>query len=246
MSLCGFQPQGGSMVKLKICGLMNVADILLCAAAGADILGFVVNYPVPVPWSLTKKRARELLACMPIATKSCIVTGGKVEDILSLAVELRPDYVQLHYKENFEQSGFLAETLLSYGIKTIKAVPVRGDGSCEMPEFSSVTEAITALSNTMIAAILVDTRCAASPASPSRRLDVDFCHDIIHVSKKPLILSGGITGDNLYHILKDTTPFGIDILTGTEDAPGQKNKEKIGKICRILDEKNSNQRKLQE
>lgn len=213
---------------------MNEHDILLSAAAGADMLGFVINYPVAVPWALTKERAKKLLARVPETVESCIVTGGKAEDILSLAVELRPDCVQLHYKESFKETQYLAEALLSYGIKTIKAVPVRHDGSCEMPGFSSVAEAVTALSGTKVAAILIDTRCAASPASCSRQLDADFCRSIVQISKKPLILSGGITADNLEQFLKDADPYGVDILTGTEDVPNQKSSEKIDKICRIL------------
>ncbi|NLO41189.1 MAG: phosphoribosylanthranilate isomerase [Ruminiclostridium sp.] len=222
------------MTRLKICGLMNEQDIQLCAAAGANMLGFVINYPVPVPWALSKEQAKELLACVPEAVESCIVTGGNAEEILSLAVELRPDYVQLHYKESFEQTEYLAEALLSHGIKTIKAVPVRKDGSCEMPGFSSVAEAVSALSGTMVAAVLIDTRCAASPASSSRQLDAEFCRGIIQIAKKPLILSGGITADNLGQLLKHAAPYGVDILTGTEDAPGQKNSEKIEKICRTI------------
>ena len=153
------------MTKLKICGLMNALDIRLCAASGADILGFVTNYPVPVPWGLTKEQTKELLACVPRTVESCLVTGGKVEKILSLAAQLRPDYVQLHYKEGFAETKDLAEALLTYGIKTIKAIPVQEDGSCEMPGFSTVAAAITALAHTKIAAVLIDTRCAAAPTS---------------------------------------------------------------------------------
>ena len=222
------------MTKLKICGLMNALDIRLCAASGADILGFVTNYPVPVPWGLTKDQTKELLACVPRTVESCLVTGGKVEKILSLAAQLRPDYVQLHYKESFAETRVLAEALLTYGIKTIKAVPVREDGSCDMTEFSTVTAAITALARTKIAAVLIDSRCATAPASRSRQLDPALCRNLVQISQKPLFLSGGITGDNLSLILKEAAPFGVDILTGTEDAPGQKSKEKIEKICRII------------
>lgn len=222
------------MTKLKICGLMNELDIRLCAALGADMLGFVTNYPVPVPWGLTKYQTKKLLAYVPPTVKSCIVTGGKMEEILSLAFELRPDYVQLHYKESFKETKQLAETLLTYGIKTIKAVPIRKDGSCEMPEFSSVAEAIDALSGTKIEAVLIDSRCAASPAARSRQLSADLCRDFVNISIKPLILSGGITGNNLEQFFKGMAPYGFDILTGTEDGPGQKSKEKIEKICQIL------------
>ncbi len=215
---------------------MNESDVRLCAAAGANMLGFVVNYPVPVPWGLSGEQAAKLIAFVPPTIKSCIVTGGKMEDILSLAMELRPDYIQLHYKESFMETKHLAKVLLSHGIKTIKAISIKEDGSSEMPEFSSAGEAIAAFADTEVAAVLLDTRCAASPASPSRQLDIDFCRDIVQIPAKPLILSGGITGDNLGRILSVVIPFGIDILTGSEDSPGQKRKGKIDKICSIINQ----------
>ncbi len=218
------------MTKLKICGLMNETDIRICASFGADILGFVVNYPVPVPWNITEERARELIACAPNVAGSCIVTGGRKEDILSLAASLKPDYIQLHYRETLEETRYLAEALLHFGIKTIKSVPVKEDGSCEMPEFASVAEAVAALSNTGVAAILIDSRCAASPALSSREPDIDFCRYIVSISEKPVILAGGITGDNIGRILKEAAPYGVDILTGTEDAPGLKSRVKCQRI----------------
>jgi shikimate dehydrogenase len=48
------------MTRVKICGIMNEKDIEICAGAGVLVLGFVVDYPVPVPWNLTPERAREL------------------------------------------------------------------------------------------------------------------------------------------------------------------------------------------
>lgn len=228
------------MTKLKICGLMNEVDVRLCAACGADLIGFVTDYPIPVAWQLTREQTRALLACVPPTVKSCIVTGGRVEDILSMALELRPDYIQLHYQESLAETKYLAETLLNYGIQTIKAIPIRKDGSCEMPEFSSVADAVSALAETKVSALLLDSRCAASPTSRSRLLDTEFCREMIELSLKPLILSGSITGDNLERILRTTIPFGVDILTGSEDVPGQKNRQKIEKICRLLAENKSN------
>ena len=223
------------MTKFKICGLMNKLDMQLAIASKVDILGFVVNYPISVPWNITQFKAKELLSCIPSTAKSCIVTGGKPQDVLTLAIELLPDYVQLHYNESFEETQYLAETLLTYGIKTIKALPIKEDGCCEMPGFTFVFDAVKALSSTKIEAILLDSRSATSPVSSSRRLSLELCRDILNAAEKPIFLSGGITGNNLEEILRKTNPFGIDVLTGTEDAPGQKNKEKIEQICCILD-----------
>lgn len=46
---------------VKICGLMREEDVDHCINSGADIVGFVVDYPVAVPWNLDIKRAGELI-----------------------------------------------------------------------------------------------------------------------------------------------------------------------------------------
>ena len=53
------------MTRVKICGLMSAEDIRFCVTAGADAVGFVTEYPVPVPWNINRDRARELVALVP-------------------------------------------------------------------------------------------------------------------------------------------------------------------------------------
>ena len=43
------------MTRVKICGLMSEADVEMAVSAGADSLGFVTEYPVPVPWNLSAR-----------------------------------------------------------------------------------------------------------------------------------------------------------------------------------------------
>ena len=65
-------------------------------AAGADCLGFVVEYPVPVPWNLSRAEARELFARVPPLTSRALVSGGTPGHVIGLARALRPHLVQLH------------------------------------------------------------------------------------------------------------------------------------------------------
>ena len=59
------------MVRVKVCGLMNERDVISCAEAGIHTLGFVADYPEPVPWNLTRDEARRLIARVPPYMHMC-------------------------------------------------------------------------------------------------------------------------------------------------------------------------------
>ena len=63
------------MTRIKICGMTSEEDIRLCAAAGVHALGFVVEYPIDVPWNLDRRRARELMRTVPPFVSRVIVVG---------------------------------------------------------------------------------------------------------------------------------------------------------------------------
>ena len=117
------------MTRVKICGLMNEEDVNLCVKAGVHTVGFVVDYPVPVPWNMTRAEARRLVEKVPPYVSSCVVTGGTVENILAVAEAVRPDLIQLHYQETLPEIKELAHRLGRQGIKTIKALRIERQGS---------------------------------------------------------------------------------------------------------------------
>ncbi|MDD2402203.1 MAG: phosphoribosylanthranilate isomerase, partial [Clostridia bacterium] len=63
------------MTRVKICGLMKRKDVNSCVQAGVHMVGFVVNYPVPVPWNLTMVEAKKLIYQVPPFVSTCVVTG---------------------------------------------------------------------------------------------------------------------------------------------------------------------------
>ena len=133
-------------VTIKICGLMNEEDVAFCQEVGVDILGFVTEYPLPVPWNLNRQEAAALLARVSLPHKSCIVTGGSPEKILDLARELKPDLIQLHYRESLEETSRIVEALTPLGIGIIKTVPpdskerVRQFGTEDLSVIASLLE----------------------------------------------------------------------------------------------------------
>ena len=76
---------------------MREEDIETCVRYGTDIVGFVVEYPVDVPWNLERERAKELIEHFWIISeksdqpvKCCIVSGGDVDKLEQL-VQLELD-----------------------------------------------------------------------------------------------------------------------------------------------------------
>ena len=85
--------------QLKICGITRAQDVIFCCRHGVDIIDFVTEYPVPVAWDLTRDQTERLMANVTGGTKTCVVSGGSRDKILTLAKKLRPDYIQLQEHE---------------------------------------------------------------------------------------------------------------------------------------------------
>ena len=116
------------MTRVKICGLMNKRDIEVCVQAGVHMLGFVVDYPVPVPWNITKAAARVLIDGSSFVS-TCVVTGVRWKSLSICRCHLS-GCCQLHYKETLQDVKEVVERL-NPGIKVIKALRIDADGNCD-------------------------------------------------------------------------------------------------------------------
>jgi len=221
-------------VSLKICGLMNEQDIETCVRLGVERIGMVVEYPLSVPWNLSADRAAELRKHIPEGYQACFVTGGTTEEIMKRCDTVKPDLIQIHYKENLEETAEIARLCKERGIAVIKTVPLSEEDCLEQFGCSDITEALSMLARTDIEEILVDPRQGSVVASKKLKLDVSLASKVIAASAKKVVVAGGITADNLGDILAATGCEAVDIMNGSEDAPGHKNEEIIKKILELL------------
>ncbi len=217
------------MTRVKICGILNEKDIEICAEAGVHVLGFVVDYPVPVPWNLTPERARELIAYVPPFIQTCVVTGGDLKKILDIAAFTRPNLVQLHYRESLGEIAEMAHSLKQRGIKTIKALRINSDGRCDF-DIPDPAVAAKALSESGISAILADSYTETMPGGTGKAVELSTFRKIKKESSLPVILAGGLNPANIGNIVCEAQPYAVDILTGAEKSPGCKDPDKIGRI----------------
>jgi len=202
---------------IKICGNTRPEDVAICSKYGADILGFVTEYPKPVPWNLSIEQAKELIADVPVGVKTCVVTGGSAEKIIRLAKEIKPDFIQLHYKETLQDTADIVKELSDIDIKVIKRLPVDGE---------NLTELAMKYEQTGCYALLYDPRNPET-AHEGGSVDVSTYLKLKEAVKCPVILAGGITPYNVAKLISHAKPPVIDLMTGVEKTPGVKDEEKV-------------------
>lgn len=219
------------MTRVKICGLMNQKDVDLCVQAGVHMVGFVVDYPLQVPWNLTIAEAKELIQQVHPFVSTCVVTGGSVEKVLNIVNATCPNVVQLHYKETLEEVKEIAHQLQLRGIKTIKALRIDVNGQCDF-DITEPALAAQELSKTGISAILVDSYTASRPGGTGIAVDLQTFQTIQQESSLPVILAGGLNPTNIHAIIRETHPYAVDVLTGVEESPGHKCPERVEQFMR--------------
>ncbi|MGE4274226.1 MAG: hypothetical protein AB7E31_15405 [Desulfitobacterium sp.] len=219
-----------SGVKVKICGLKRKKDVEMCMDLGVDILGFVTEYPIPVPWNLSRTEALPLLRMVRSQHRSCIVTGGTPEKVIELASSLRPSLVQLHYMETLDDTIIIGEALRELNIDVIKTVPPRVEDRIYQFGTSDIETIVAELCKTNIYGLLADSRVPANASEKGTRLDLDFCIEIINRSSKPVFIAGGINADNICDVVTQTGTEFIDVMTGVESSPGEKDAALLSRL----------------
>ncbi len=215
-----------SKTLVKICGNKSVEDVNLCMENGVEMLGFVVEYPKDVPSNLSVNKAKSLINTIGNGYLSCIVTGGEQSKIISIIKELKPDYIQLHYKETFEDIVFIKNAINDIGVKIIKAFPISKEDKLEQFGETQTLKVIRKIEKAGADAILVDPRNANNANETGFVADLELFDMIKKASKLPVILAGGINNSNISDIMEKAKPIAIDIMSGVEISH-KKDREKL-------------------
>jgi phosphoribosylanthranilate isomerase len=220
------------MVRVKLCGMMSERDVSMADAAGADAVGFVTEYPVPVPWNLDREKAARLVRTVPPFVTTVAVVGGSPDEIFRIARKVRPNVLQLHGDETMEEIRVIVEELEGTNIKVIKALRIDVDTGLALFEETDPVRAGTVLAGSGIAALLVDSKTSSMPAGTGVALDWDVSAGVAGGIDLPLILAGGLTADNVAAAVEKVRPWAVDVISGVETGPGVKDGEKMKAFVR--------------
>jgi len=209
---------------VKICGLVRRQDVRTCVKHGTDIIGFVVDYPRPVPWNISPDTAKKLINEIKGQAESCIVTGGAAERILELALDAKPDYIQLHYGESLEDTAYIAGRLIKHKIRVVKTL---------FPDTSDIYKAAKDFAEAGVYALLLDPRTPDN-AVTGGAADISVYKNLKDTAGCPVILAGGINPENVKEIAQKTGAPVIDLMTGVELSPGIKDDVKVAALFQAL------------
>jgi len=195
--------------RVKVCGMTRAEDIEAAARAGADAIGLVF-YP-PSPRFLRIEQARKLAdAVPPFVTSVALFVNPPAEEVRAVLERVRPSMLQFHGEET---PGFCGQ----FGVPYVKACRVKSGDSAGVDLLKYLQPFSAA------AGWLLDSHVAEYGG-----VGESFDWSLVPAElSRPLVLSGGLTRDNVREAIRRVRPWAVDVSSGVEVSKGIKDAAKI-------------------
>jgi phosphoribosylanthranilate isomerase len=194
-------------VFVKICGITNQADALAAVEAGADALGFMFHPASPrhVAAAVVGEIVRQL---PPHVLTVGVFVNPAVEEARQIAAACGLGGIQLHGDEPPELCAQLAP------LKVWKAFRIRNADSLQpLPRYA-------------VDAWLLDAYSTKALGGTGECFNWDLALRAKDLGR-PVVLAGGLTPVNIAEAVRQVRPWGVDVSSGVEVAPGQKDHAKV-------------------
>jgi len=203
---------------VKICGLRTIEALEASIEAGADLAGFVFFEKSPRHLTLDAAKGLAAQAAGRIATVALTVDASD-EALAAIIDAIRPDFLQFHGRETAER---VREAKARFKLPVIKAIGVGG-----------AEDLVAAKACAEADVLLYDAKPTHGAARPGG-LGLAFDWSLLNAApkEKPWLLSGGLTPETVAEALRLTGAPGVDVSSGVESAPGQKDRGLIAAFLR--------------
>ena len=201
------------MTKTKICGIKSVSDALAAMDAGADLIGF--NFYPKSPRYIDVGRCRDIMAVMGRyghVKYVGVFVNASVEEIRATMETLGLSFAQLHGDESVE----VLNQLDGKAFKAFRGVPDHLDGYVKNG----------------VPAFLLDASVKGLYGGSGVTADWDGAAEL--AKKYPLLLAGGLTSHNVAEAVRQVKPWGVDVASGVESAPGVKDEAKMSAFVKAV------------
>lgn len=211
------------MVWVKICGLTTPVDAEIAVALGADAIGTLVN--VPSPRSVSPAKAKKILDKGTNVDKAVVIMPRDVDDAIRIARITHPTMLQLHGAEGTSFIDRLREDLRRQDLDNIKLIKAIGiDPPAERDLLLTACRRYLSL----VDGFVFDTKTPKGTGGTGLQHDWNISRWLRErLPEKPVILAGGLNPGNVATAISVVNPFGVDVSTGVERAPGRKDAEMI-------------------
>jgi phosphoribosylanthranilate isomerase len=193
------------MIRVKICGITNAEDARMAVEAGADALGFI--FVEGTPRYIAPAVAAEIIASLPpFVTPVGVFWDHAAGHVKAVAEECRLGALQFHGDEP-------PEALAGFTLPLIKTIKVGGPADLD------------GLERYRVAAFLLDSPARWSDGERREPIPWELARRVPR--RHPVILSAGLTPDNVARAIAVARPWGVDVNSGVEDRPGSKSPDKV-------------------
>ena len=200
-------------VRVKICGITNLADAQAAVEAGADALGFIFYERSPrfIPIKIAAEISRAL---PPFIMRVGVFVNPPKELVLRAIGECGLSLLQFHGDEP-------PEFCTQFGLMSMKAFRIRDAGSLEeLPKYQTD-------------AWLLDAYSPDTLGGTGEKFNWDLAVEAQKIGK-PIFLAGGLTPENVAEAIRKVRPFGVDVSSGVESSPGKKDPAKVRAFIKRL------------
>ena len=209
--------------RIKICGLTRVEDVQVAVEAGADALGFVF-YP-DSPRYVTPDEARDLIAVVPpfVTTVGLFVNAGAF-DVVHAVERAGISLLQFHGDETVEMCVAIAATVT---LPFLRAFHVRPDTNSEdLIQYEQKYRT----ASTRFSGLLLDSYSQVYGGSGKvfdwNLISKEIAHQVV--------LSGGLSAQNVAGAIECVRPCAVDVSSGVESSRGIKDADKIRAFIRAV------------
>lgn len=202
------------MTRVKICGITTLKDAIFSIREGADFLGFV--FTKKSPRYIAPEKARKIIEKIGAPVfKVGVFVNERPQEVKKIAKACRLDFLQFHGDET---PAYLKKFK---GFATIKALRVRnGISKKEAGSFGEVL-------------LLFDTFDRAAFGGTGKTFDWRPLK-ALGKTNRPFIVSGGLTPRNVRALVSRIHPFCVDVSSGVEKRPGEKDRRLVKKFIKTV------------
>ncbi len=206
------------MVRIKICGVTTPADARFAADAGADAVG--LNFYPQSPRHVTPQRAAAIIRTLPAFTSAVgVFVGMQLRQVCAIAFQLGLRGVQTYDEQPPSEDAFPFAHVPAFRVKD----------QAGLDHVKRFVEAATAL-NRRPTAVLIDSHVAGQMGGTGHAAPWELLQHFD--AGVPLILAGGLTPENVADAIALVRPWGVDVASGVESAPGVKDPDKVTRFVK--------------
>jgi phosphoribosylanthranilate isomerase len=205
-----------AVVRIKICGITNLEDALTAVEAGTDALGFI--FVEGTPRFVTPEQVAPIIRKLPpFVTPVGVFWDHARGHVKAIAETCGLRALQFHGDET-------PEDLAGYDLPVIKTIKLPPASTIDGLREYRVGEMARALTYHTVSALLLDTAVRWSEGEARTPLEWRWLR---MGAGMRVILSGGLTPENVGHAVSIVRPYAVDVNSGVEAQPGKKDPEKV-------------------